>query len=80
MIKFITFTSKYDYHSDGQKDLFHASYYLNKWLAEHPEYEIISWQAVPMGEAPHETGYLMAIVVEYRTKKTLHITAPNEYD
>lgn len=65
MIKFITFTSKYDYNSDGQKDLFYASHYLNKWLAEHPEYEIISWQAVP--SAP---SGLMSIVVEYKNKET----------
>jgi hypothetical protein len=66
MTKFKTFTSKYDYHPNGQKDLFHASHYLNKWLAEHPEYEIISWQAVP--STPSD---LMSIVVAYK-KKELH--------
>ena len=80
MTKFITFESRYDHWPNGQKDLFHASYYLNKWLEEYPQYEIVKWQAVPMGTAPRETGYLMAIVVEYKTKEVLYSPALNDYD
>lgn len=80
MTEFITFESRYDHWPNGQKDLFHASYYLNKWLEECPQYEIVKWQAVPMGQASGGTDYLIAIVVEYKTKEVSYSPALNDYD
>ena len=50
MSKFITFSPSRNYDDHGHWTVCRsATIQLNEWLEEHPEVEIIHWQATPVG-------------------------------